>query len=55
MDSLAVRRENLCLKFAKACVKNENCLICFQEIILINHLINGKEEQRGFLCEEGKN
>ena len=23
MDSLEVRRENLCLKFAKACVKNE--------------------------------
>ena len=23
MDSLEVRRENLCLKFAKACVRNE--------------------------------
>ena len=44
MDSLEARRENLCLKFAKACVKNEKLSDLFPRN-KINHLMEKRSKE----------
>ena len=44
MDSLEVRREKLCLKFAKACVKNEKLSDMFPRTNK-KHLMEKREKQ----------
>ena len=44
MDSLAVRRENLYLKFAKACVKNEKLSDLFLRNN-VNHLMEKRSKE----------
>ena len=54
MDSLEVRRENLCLKFAKVCVRNEKLSDIFPRNFK-NHLMEKREREVHILCKEGKN
>ena len=44
MDSLEVRRENLCLKFAKACVRNEKLSDMFPRNYK-NHLMKKRDRE----------
>ena len=48
MDSLEVRRENLCLKFAKACVKNEKLSDMFPRNSK-NHLMEKRGREKFYV------
>ena len=52
MDSLEVRRENLCLKFAKVCVRNEKLSDIFPRNFK-NHLME-KREREVFYVKKAK-
>ena len=53
MDSLEVRRENLCLKFAKVCVRNEKLSDIFPRNFK-NHLLEKREREVFYVKKENK-